>query len=141
MMRLAYCVSLGRALVGASVSLLTQVIRVRENGDVFINDGIYGGLQEQMMVRLDLPYRAWRDGKQIIPSMSEVTTMKQRTVFGPTCDPIDRLPNKLSLPNDLREGDFIEFGLIGAYGSATTTEFNGFSSREYVSVEDGFYSA
>ncbi len=125
----------GRALVGANVSLLTQVIRVRENAEVFINDGIYGGLQEQMMVRLDLPYKVWRNGKILTKLASDC---QATTVFGPTCDPIDCLPRKLSLPIDIQQGDFIEFGLMGAYGSATATQFNSFKSDRYVQVKDAF---
>ena len=41
---------------------------------------------------------------------------------------------KTALPEELRTGDYIEFGLQGAYGSATTTSFNGFSSCTYVNV-------
>lgn len=128
----------GRALVGSSTSLLTQVIRVRENGDVFINDGIYGGLQEQMIVRLDLPYQVWRRGELIYTSVKWQGALADAIVFGPTCDPVDRLPNKLVLPVDIQEGDYIEFGLIGAYGSATATRFNSFRSQRYVEVQSGY---
>ena len=55
-------------------------------------------------------------------------------IFGPTCDPVDRLSRATALPRGLKTGDYIEFGLLGAYGSATTTTFNGFSSSTYVNV-------
>lgn len=128
----------GRALVGSSTSLLTQVIRVRENGDIFINDGIYGGLQEQMLVKLDLPCRVWREEKLIYNSIEGKNNCTETTVFGPTCDPIDRLPNKIFLPHDIQQGDYIEFGLMGAYGSATATRFNSFKSEKYIEIQRGF---
>ena len=37
------------------------------------------------------------------------------------------------LPADIGEGDYIEFGLTGAYGSALATKFNGFG--EYVEAQ------
>ena len=58
------------------------------------------------------------------------------TIFGPTCDPSDCLPRALDLPGDIRAGDYLEFGLAGAYGSATATRFNGFDSQYYVNVRE-----
>ncbi|KAA1193322.1 type III PLP-dependent enzyme [Pseudohalioglobus sediminis] len=122
----------GRAMVGSSVSLLTRVIHVRDCGvNLFINDGVYGGMQEQSLVDLQLPVRAWRDGKLLAgPS-------RQYRIFGPTCDPVDRLSRETGLPEGLRAGDYLEFGLLGAYGSATSTRFNGFHSNTYVNVAAG----
>ena len=40
------------------------------------------------------------------------------TIYGPTCDPLDTLPVSLHLPRDIAEDDYIEFGTIGAYGTA-----------------------
>ena len=40
------------------------------------------------------------------------------------------------LPADIREGDYIEFGMLGAYGVAMQTRFNGFGDTETISVED-----
>ena len=123
----------GRAMVAGSISLLCRVIHVRHKQAVaFINDGIYGGLQEQSLTDLCLPLRCWRDGRILRQ------TLRPYTVFGPTCDPVDRLPRSLSLPKELAEGDYLEFGLMGAYGSATSTRFNGFDSGDYVNIERGW---
>jgi ornithine decarboxylase len=121
----------GRGMVASSVSLLARVIHVRDCGkSVFVNDGVYGGMQEQSLVDICLPVRAWRDGKALSATATDYH------VFGPTCDPLDRLSKSTALPKELRTGDYIEFGLLGAYGSATTTTFNGFSSCTYVNVLD-----
>ncbi len=123
----------GRAMVAASTSLLTRVVHVRDDGQtLFLNDGVYGGLQEQAIVDLEFPVRAWRDGQVL-----EGTDTSYR-VFGPTCDPVDRLTRPLHLPRGLRSGDYIEFGLLGAYGSATATRFNGFDSNCYVELKQGW---
>jgi ornithine decarboxylase len=123
----------GRAMVASAVSLLTRVIHVRDDGcTVFLNDGVYGGMQEQSIVDLRFPVRVWRDGRML---GGERVTWH---VFGPTCDPVDRLSRDIALPDSLRSGDYVEFGLLGAYGSATATAFNGFRSAAYVSVARGF---
>ena len=40
------------------------------------------------------------------------------------------------LPADVKAGDYIEIGMLGAYGSAMRTAFNGFGSDETVVVDD-----
>jgi ornithine decarboxylase len=121
----------GRGLVATSMSLLARVKLVCTDGDdVFINDGVYGGLMEFMQVPdLQPPYRAIRDG-----AVLEGTT-KSWKVFGPTCDPLDVLPRRLDLPATLREDDVIEFGTLGAYGIATTTQFNSYGDHQVIEVE------
>ncbi len=121
----------GRGLVATCMSLLTRVKLVCTDGDdIFINDGVYGGLMEFMQVPdLQPPYRVIRDGQEI------EGTAKSWKVFGPTCDPLDVLPHQLDLIATLREGDFIEFGTLGAYGLATSTRFNGYGEHAIVSVD------
>ncbi len=119
----------GRGMVAPCVSLLARVVHVRDDGrTLFINDGVYGGMQEQSLVDLQLPVRAWRDGDILGGEAGEYR------VFGPTCDPVDRLHRPIAAPRDLRVGDYLEFGLLGAYGSATATRFNGFHSAAYVDI-------
>jgi ornithine decarboxylase len=40
------------------------------------------------------------------------------------------------LPDDIKAGDYIEIGMLGAYGSAMRTEFNGFGESETMTVAD-----
>lgn len=120
----------GRGLVASAISLLTRVKLVKQaRREVFINDGIYGALMELNQMPCLLPrYRAIRDGAPLAGATSAFT------VYGPTCDPIDRFPVALNLPVDIAEDDYIEFDTLGAYGSATATCFNGYHSRETVLV-------
>lgn len=122
----------GRAMVAGAVSLLTRVKHRRAGNTVFLNDGIYGGLLEHLMFRIATPVRVYRDGKPLRGPSADFE------VFGPTCDSTDRLPLAVQLPAGIAEGDWVEFGMMGAYGSATATRFNGFESGEYVEVVRGF---
>ena len=40
------------------------------------------------------------------------------------------------LPADVQAGDYIEIGMLGAYGSAMRTAFNGFGAEQVAMVED-----
>lgn len=121
----------GRAMVANCCHLLCQVTHVRPNGDVFINDGVYGGLMEQAFVDIDCPIRVWRKGDLLCGDDSEM-----RWIFGPTCDSVDRLSRQQKLPVDIAVGDWLEFRLMGAYASVTATRFNGFRSLQYVPVSE-----
>ncbi|MFO1089874.1 MAG: hypothetical protein U1E46_09910 [Hyphomicrobiales bacterium] len=125
----------GRGLVAGSTSLLTRVKLVKgKRGEVFVNDGIYGGLMEVAQApTLAPPHRVIRNGAVV-----EATELKPFVVYGPTCDPLDRLPGALMLPADVAEDDFIEFGSLGAYGAATSTCFNGYKPAAVVEVETAF---
>lgn len=119
----------GRGLVGDAFTHITRVKALRDGTHVFLNDGIYGGLAELPLIgnidRIEVvsPEGVRRAGAPV-----------GRTVFGPTCDSVDRLPGELPLPGDLAEGDFIVFHGMGAYSSATNTRFNGFGAMEIVTA-------
>jgi ornithine decarboxylase len=78
------------------------------------------------------PSRVWR-GPRIHDNDGEFADF---TVWGPTCDSYDVLPQTFTLPSDIDEDDWVEFGLMGAYTQASLTPFNGFDRRDQYSVED-----
>jgi ornithine decarboxylase len=46
------------------------------------------------------------------------------------------MPGPFWLPEDVRDGDHIEIGMMGAYGVAMAGRFNGFGDTESVLVDD-----
>lgn len=119
----------GRALIAESVSVLTRVELVKGDS-VYMNDGSYGCLFDMVHAKWPFPMRVHRaDGRP-----SEQTAGFK--LYGPTCDSIDSMPGPYTLPADLAEGDVIEFGMLGAYGTAMATRFNGFGDVETVTVTD-----
>ena len=111
----------GRALVAESYQLSVRVKAIKDGGLLYLNDGIYGGMAE------------WRDiGEMdrltVIADTGEVITgeCQDFVIYGPTCDSLDRVPNRISLPAEIDEEDYILFDGMGAYSSATTTAFNGY---------------
>jgi ornithine decarboxylase len=49
---------------------------------------------------------------------------------------MDAAQGPFMLPADIREGDHIEIGMLGAYGVAMSTGFNGFGDTTTVTTED-----
>ncbi|OEJ67107.1 type III PLP-dependent enzyme [Magnetovibrio blakemorei] len=119
----------GRALVASGCTLLTQV-QLRKDDAIYINDGIYHSLSESLDGHIHYPARLVRVKGE--PS----TTLKPFTVFGPTCDSSDVMPYQVELPDDVREGDWIEFGQAGAYTNSMRTAFNGFYPDTFVTVDE-----
>jgi ornithine decarboxylase len=118
----------GRALVASGLSLVVQV-QLRKEASIYINDGIYHSLSETVTGGLSHPVRTIRAEGQLAPEM------RNFRVYGPTCDSLDVLPQPYFLPEDIREGDWIEIGQVGAYSNALVTKFNGFSPDTFVIVE------
>lgn len=123
----------GRAIVADSMSLLARVSLNRNDGRLHINDGFYGSFMELPFVDFTPPVRVYRaNGMRVICDPSEEAEF---TVFGPTCDSIDKLPRPIALPKSVEQGDYIEFGLMGAYTNASSTAFNGMNSARLVTIE------
>ena len=121
----------GRGLVAGSTSVLARIKLVKpDSREIYLNDGVYGSLMEVSQVPVLQPFcRAIPSGR-VLTGGSVLFT-----VYGPTCDPLDRLPNAIALPADIAEGDFVEFGPLGAYGTATSTRFNGYGPAGVIEVE------
>lgn len=120
----------GRAMVSNAFTLATRIKAMRAGaGEVFLNDGIYGGL-------MDLRDMGAPQGVEVLsPSgTSRRAARSARQVFGPTCDSLDLLPEGLDLPADTRIGDYLLFAGLGAYSLAMSTRFNGYGLSELVTV-------
>lgn len=118
----------GRALSAPGMSAIVEVL-LRKDNRLYINDGMYGVFWELRYEGHDgFPVRAYRDGK---PNHGETMDF---LVNGPTCDAKDTLPGSVRLPVDIRPGDYLEFGNIGAYSLSGRTDFNGFYSDRIVTI-------
>jgi len=119
----------GRALSAEYNSLIVKVEK-RRGKELFINDGAYGALY-------DAAHVAWRFPVKRIDCSDQVSEAAEDFAFyGPTCDDADYMEGPFPLPADIKAGDFIEIGMLGAYGAAMRTAFNGFGQGSAVTVED-----
>ena len=118
----------GRALCAEYASLIVRVEK-RRGSELYINDGAYGALFDAAHVGWRYPVRLLRE------RVSSVRPM-EFSFYGPTCDDLDQMAGPFELPGDVGQGDYIEIGMLGAYGCAMRTAFNGFGAAETHIVED-----
>ncbi len=121
----------GRALVAGGGSVVVQV-QLRRGETLYVNDGVYGNLSDAGALGFRFPARRIRLGDAGDPEEG----LADFALFGPTCDSADRMGGPFQLPADMREGDWVELGQLGAYGACLRTGFNGFGRADLVEVAD-----
>jgi ornithine decarboxylase len=118
-------------LVAGGGSLVVQVL-LRRGDTLFVNDGVYGSLSDAGALGFRFPARRIRLGE----AGGADEPLADFALFGPTCDSADRMRGPFRLPADMREGDWVELGQLGAYGACLRTQFNGFGRVDVVEVAD-----
>ena len=118
----------GRALCAEYASLLVRVER-RRGDELYINDGAYGAL-------FDAAHVGWRFPVELVRTDGSDAKTMPFSFYGPTCDDMDRMAGPFELPADIQPGDYIEIGMLGAYGCAMRTGFNGFTAGAVVEMAD-----
>jgi len=119
----------GRAIVAESGSTIVKV-NLRKKNKLYINDGTYGTLFDAGVPNLILPSRMILNGR------IQSKKLTAFSFYGPTCDGMDFMKGPFLLPNNIKEGDYIELGQLGAYGLSFRTKFNGFYSDEIFELAD-----
>ena len=119
----------GRALVAESGSTIVRV-ELKKKQSLYINDGTYGSLFDAGTPKFIFPTKAIQlnssPSKRLIPY----------SFYGPTCDGLDYMKGPFMLPANIKTGDYIEIGQLGAYGISFRTNFNGFYSNQIHEVKD-----
>lgn len=116
----------GRFFVQSSHTLLVNVISKNVFTDeetntrkyyYYLNDGVYGSFN---CIFFD------HQTPEILPYNERDGEIHSSTVFGPTCDSIDKICSDVSLP-ELEIGEWCFVNNFGAYTTAAASNFNGFS--------------
>tara|TARA_Y100001970_G_scaffold288695_1_gene416722 strand:- start:1327 stop:2505 length:1179 start_codon:yes stop_codon:yes gene_type:complete len=119
----------GRAIVAEAGSTLVKII-LKKKHKLYINDGTYGSLFDAGVPNFVLPAKMITDGRIVSKKLTPFN------FYGPTCDSLDYMKGPFLLPNNIKEGDYIELGQLGAYGTTFRTKFNGFYSDAIYQVDD-----
>ncbi|HRD76425.1 MAG TPA: type III PLP-dependent enzyme [Hyphomicrobiaceae bacterium] len=119
----------GRALVAEAESLIVR-IDARRGNELFINDGGYGALFDAAHLGFAFPVRLVTGGPR------DAADLMPFELWGPTCDSVDRMKGPFMLPDNVREGDYLELGNLGAYGRAIAGKFNGYGQYDEVLLGD-----
>ena len=134
----------GRYFVSNAYTLACNVIARRDILDpatgeksymLYLNDGVYGNFSSIIF-----------DHQHPVPSILSARNKELRSeaveysLWGPTCDGIDRITEKSVFHRLLDVGDWLYFEQMGAYTKCSATRFNGFNDNHeviYVSSEPG----
>ena len=119
----------GRAIVAESGSTIVKIL-LKKKQKLYINDGTYGSLFDAGVPNFVFPSKMITDGRIISKKLTSFN------FYGPTCDSLDYMKGPFLLPNNIKEGDYIELGQLGAYGTTFRTKFNDFYSDAVYQVDD-----
>lgn len=117
----------GRALVAEAESVILRVDG-RRGQDLYLNDGAYGVLYDAAHYKVGFPVE--------MVGAKRGAAMASFSFYGPTCDSADHMPGPWLLPDGIREGDFVEVGMLGAYGRVLANRFNGCGQYHEVVMTD-----
>ncbi len=118
----------GRFIVAYAMEGVCSVMgqSVREGKPwYYLDDGVYGSFSGLIFDHMDYPIDVVkRRGKRV-----------SSVLAGPTCDSIDVVAEDILLPR-LKNGDLIHTTMLGAYSSATATDFNFIRRAKIITVND-----
>jgi ornithine decarboxylase len=123
----------GRFIVAeAMVSVASIMGQAKREGQMwyYLDDGIYGSFSGLMFDDAQYPLTAIR-----LSDNWRTSALQSSVLTGPTCDSIDVVADNIMLPA-LSNGDLIVGKMMGAYTSATATDFNFFKRAHTVVLND-----
>jgi ornithine decarboxylase len=142
----------GRYYVSSAFTLACHVIARRTIEDpltghksymLYMNDGLYGNFSSIMFDHQNPVAKVLRTDSQICFDTTTAQASSdgiEYSIWGPTCDGIDRIAESIRFNHVLDVGDWLYFEEMGAYTKCSATRFNGFSDSHdviYVSSEPG----
>lgn len=143
----------GRFYASTAFTLACNIIarRTVENqpGDdnsymVYVNDGVYGNFSSIMFDHQNPVAHVLQAGGQNYYNTNAGQPVSaggmEYSIWGPTCDGIDRISESIRFNQTLDVGDWLYFEDMGAYTKCSATRFNGFSDNHdviYVCSEPG----
>ena len=132
----------GRYYVASAFTLACNIIARRDfldpatmetNYMLYLNDGVYGNFSS-------LIFDHQIASPRILSKRDGSTRSTEYSLWGPSCDGIDRVTGTCTLHGILDVGDWLYFEEMGAYTRCSATKFNGFTDEHdvvYVSSEPG----
>jgi len=144
----------GRYYVSTAFTIACHIIARRTVEDpsmaeigymIYVNDGVYGNFSCIVFDHYTPIPKVLRAGDKVYygtPLSSGTLTGDgvQYSIWGPTCDGIDRITEQIRFDQVLHVGDWLYFENMGAYTKCSATTFNGFSNQHdvvYVCSEPG----
>lgn len=117
---------------------------------VYVNDGLYGNFSSIMFDHQNPEAKVLTCNSRFLYDTEGAHATKvadgtlaagtEYSIWGPTCDGIDRITESIRFQQTLDVGDWLYFEDMGAYTSCSATRFNGFTDNHdviYVCSEPG----
>jgi ornithine decarboxylase len=112
---------------------------------LYVNDGLYGNFSSIMFDHQHPVAKVLRAGGRTLYNTKAADATAsgdglEYSIWGPTCDGIDRITESINFHTMLDVGDWLYFEDMGAYTKCSATKFNGFSNEHdviYVCSEPG----
>lgn len=142
----------GRYYVSSAFTIACNVIARRTIEDpatgkksymLYLNDGLYGNFSSIMFDHQNPIAKVLKTGNETFfdtAAAHESSDGIEYSIWGPTCDGIDRITESIKFDHVLDVGDWLYFEEMGAYTKCSATKFNGFTDShdiEYVASEAG----
>lgn len=144
----------GRYYVSTAFTIACNVIARRTVDDpsldgkgymVYVNDGVYGNFSSIIFDHQHPVAKILRTKGLTLYNTPAANPCRagegvEYSVWGPTCDGIDRISESIRFNSILDVGDWLYFENMGAYTKCSATQFNGFSNSHdviYVCSEQG----
>ncbi len=102
---------------------------------VYVNDGLYGNFSSIMFDHQHPVAKVLRTNRRFVydtDGAGPLPTGIEYSIWGPTCDGIDRITESIRFQHTLDVGDWLYFEDMGAYTKCSATRFNGFSDNHDV---------
>jgi len=116
----------GRYLSAPAMEAVSRVMGKARRGEqvwYYLDDGVYGSYSGQLFDHALYPLTVFSDHKE----------REAGVIAGPTCDSIDVIAEDVDLPS-LNIGDLVIGRQMGAYTSASATDFNLFERATIVAI-------
>lgn len=113
-----FAIELGRWLVAEAGVYLTRVVDVKQSmGETFVV--VDGGLNHQLAASGNFGTVVRRNYPLAVAHAMNAPATMTASVVGPLCTPLDRLGDRVAIP-DVRPGDLIAVFLAGGYGATAS---------------------
>lgn len=145
----------GRYYVAQAFTLAAHIIARRDVRDpqdpardaymIYLNDGVYGNFSniifdhQHPVAQILTCFGSGLDSSSSSVANSPAAGIEY-SIWGPTCDGIDVISERITLPGLVDVGDWLYFENMGAYTRCSATRFNGFPDSHdviYISSEPG----
>lgn len=123
----------GRHMSSRCFYVVTRILgmRMKSGKPCFhMNDSVYHSFNCTLMDGVSFDDSEQFYSKINNGSVSNITEVRNSTLYGMTCDGLDVISKNLAVPCEVKVGDWFCFGGMGAYTHGSKSNFNGMTTTD-----------